>query len=35
MRRGELDFLLGVFVGPMFGLLFGARWVLGVLGLWE
>lgn len=35
MRRGELDFLLGVFVGLMFGLLFGARWVLGVLGLWE
>ena len=35
MRRGELDFLLGLFVGLMFGLLFGARWVMGVLGLWE
>ena len=33
MRRGELDFLLGLFVGLMFGLLFGARWVLGVLGV--
>lgn len=31
MRRGELDFLLGVFVG----LMFGARWIMGVLGLWE
>jgi hypothetical protein len=35
MRRGELDFLLGLFVGLMFGLLFGARWIMGVLGLWE
>lgn len=35
MRRGELDFLLGLFVGLMFGLLFGARWIIGVLGLWE
>lgn len=34
MRRGELDFLLGLFVGLMFGLLFGARWIMGVLGLW-
>ena len=35
MRRGELDFLLGLFVGLMFGLLFGVRWIMGVLGLWE
>lgn len=35
MRRGELDFLLGLFVGLIFGLLFGARWIMGVLGLWE
>lgn len=33
MRRGELDFLLGVFVGLMFGLLFGARWALMMLGV--
>lgn len=33
MRRGELDFLLGLFVGLMFGLLFGARWALMMLGV--
>ena len=35
MRKDRWDFLLGVFVGLMFGLLFGARWIMGVLGLWN
>lgn len=33
MRRGELDFLLGVFVGLGFGFIFGARWALMMLGV--
>lgn len=33
MRRGELDFLLGLFVGLGFGFIFGARWVMGMLGV--
>lgn len=33
MRKDGWDFLLGVFVGLMFGLLFGARWALMMLGV--